>query len=53
MTTTLTPPLRPSRHIEALLALDPDEPFLKVASNFTPAPAKQSPGADWPPEQWD
>jgi len=53
MTTTLTSPLRPSRHIEALLGLAPDEPSLKVASNLTPAPATELPGADWPPDHWD
>ena len=52
MTTTLAPPWTRGRHIEALLALDPDEPSA-MAPNFTPAPATQSPGSDWPPDQWD
>ena len=49
----LTPRLRPGRLMEALLALDDREPAPKATSNFTPAPATQSPGPDWPPDQWD
>jgi len=51
MSTTITSPLRPSRHIEALLALDLDETDPRVAPNFTAAPATQSPGHDWPPDR--
>ena len=53
MTTTLTRPLRPSRHIEALLALDPDALSPNVASSVAVTPATQSWDADQSPDQWD
>jgi hypothetical protein len=53
VTNTLHPPLRPSCHIEALLALDPDASSPKVVPDFTPALATPLPDVDRPPDQWD
>ena len=51
MTTTPTPPPNHGHLIEALLVPDDYDPV--PASRFTPAPATESPGPDWPPDQWD
>ena len=53
MTETLTTVPRPSRHIDAVLALDPDTPGPTYSVSFNSLPAHQFPGADWPPSEWD
>lgn len=45
-------PTAPSRHIDAVLALDAGS-WPGDGSRFSPVPAPHAPGAEWPPDQWD
>jgi hypothetical protein len=47
------PPLRPSRHIDAIFELVPDQIGDNVVPRFSAARAAQLPDIDWPPALWD
>ena len=44
---------RPSRHIDAVLALDVDQQPADPGSAFSARPAERAPGPEWPPADWD
>jgi len=50
---TLNSPPKPSRHIDVVVALDPEVNTAADNPTFTSRPAPQLPSPDWPPDQWD
>jgi hypothetical protein len=54
MTTQLLSPPRPSRHIDALLALDPGTlGGPSDGAHWCSTLAIHVPGPEWPPGEWD